>query len=817
MSVLSRDQMSALLDSQPAGSTVYLLGAGGCGMSALGHLLLDRGFTIAGSDVEMNSAIRELQNRGARIQIGHRAEHIADSVPFVLIISSAIPQDNVELTTAGALNIPTVRRGTVLACLIGLREGICVAGMHGKTTTAAMLAFALEQLTGDSSYAVGAQVSQLKPHGRFRGGADSGVGKGNSFFVAEVDESDGTLREFSPDHSIVLNVDHEHLDYFADFDAICREFVEFSKRSRGRLVYCADDIDLERMNRELPNSVSFGFASFADYRAELLENTAHSTIESDRNLTRFRVFHRGTLLGVFVIRLSGEKNITNATAVVAMLHQLQFAPEAIAASVKGFVGADRRQQEIHRDGDFRVFEDYGHHPAEIRATLSAMRSLNPGRLLVVFQPHRYTRTQFLRDQFAVSFLEADLFWLTEIYAASEPPIPGVSGAALAEAIRVRGQSVEYTPSPEHLSESVRSAMRPGDLVLFLGAGDITRAAHAFAERLKAENRDLNRDLYDALAERLSHGSVVRRNEVLAKRTTLRVGGRADCYVEPISEYDLAIVLRFCFERRVPVTIIGRGSNLLIRDGGIRGVVVSLSRPEFGRIEVCESELRCGAGAKLKSIAAAAKKHELGGFEFLEGIPGTVGGALRMNAGAMGSSVFTVVRSVRFMDREGTVYSRSVEELDVQYRCCSLFKDHIALGAVMKGLPARREAIESRMRECSRKRWDSQPAASSAGCIFKNPPAIPAGMLIEELGLKGERVGGAVISDVHGNFIVNDGDASARDVLELIEIVKRKAASVRGIQLETEVEILGENLPWGWIEKDFEAENSKQFERVAPHV
>jgi UDP-N-acetylenolpyruvoylglucosamine reductase len=293
-----------------------------------------------------------------------------------------------------------------------------------------------------------------------------------------------------------------------------------------------------------------------------------------------------------------------------------------------------------------------------------------------------------------------------------------------------------------------------------------------------------------LAKQLSAEATVRANEPLARRTTLRVGGPADLYVEPASEADLAAVLRFCAGHERPFFVLGRGSNLLVRDGGYRGVVLCLAHPFFSRIEFAGDRVQCGAGAKLKTLAVEARRNRLAGFEFLEGIPGSVGGGLRMNAGAMSSAMFDVVESVRLMDFNGNARDWRPPELSVEYRACSTLKNHIAISAVLRGKEDSRESIAQRMIAFSRKRWDTQPAAPSAGCIFKNPATIPAGRLIDELGLKGTRVGGAVVSAEHGNFIVNDGTATARDVLELIEVLKQRARVERGIELRTEVEIIG---------------------------
>jgi UDP-N-acetylmuramate--alanine ligase len=296
---------------------------------------------------------------------------------------------------------------------------------------------------------------------------------------------------------------------------------------------------------------------------------------------------------------------------------------------------------------------------------------------------------------------------------------------------------------------------------------------------------------EELRRRVSTDTVIRCGEPLAHRTTLRVGGPADLFVEPSSTVDLAAVLGFCAEEALPFLVLGRGSNVLVRDSGFPGVVISLAQAHFCRIEPSGEHLSCGAGAKLKAVAVEAKRQSLSGLEFLEGIPGTLGGGLRMNAGAMGAAIFDVVESVRLMDRTGRVAELKRAELQVQYRSCPALRTQIALGAVLHGQPASRQSIQERMNEFSRKRWSSQPAAPSAGCIFKNPVTVPAGKLIDELGLKGSRVGGAYVSAEHGNFIVNDGSATAQDVLQLIERIRRAALEQRGIELETEVEIVGD--------------------------
>jgi len=816
-------------------------------MSGLGHLLLDSGHRVFGSDLVLNEAIDQLRQRGAQIYCGHRAEQIAAARPVLVIYSSAIRLDNPELRAAEALHIPVVRRAVLLAALVRRQRGICIAGMHGNTTHPALLAFAFDNLRPTPGYAVGPCVPELPRHARLSGKVQSPKSKVPSgeaparppFFVVEADESDGTLREFAPEAAIILNVDEEHLDYYANLDAVCREFEMFARQTRGPLIFCADDARLYEHFANYPRAFSYGFSPLAHYQVQskananktsangsppgLVDHETRDCADSRETwpTTRFEVCYQGKSLGEFSTKLLGQKNVSNTCAVIALLHQLGFGPSEIGGAIASFRGVERRQQELFRDSRFCIVDDYGHHPAEIQATIQAMHQLRAGsgsRLLVAFQPHRFTRTQYLLNQFATCFSGVDRLWVAEVYAASEAEISGVNGQTLAKAVRAQGQAVEFVPTLTELRRAVRSAMVPGDLVLFLGAGDITKAAHELAQELSHESMAQNDRPADAetrrsgaqqpavglhvgapaaparLSKKLSRDAVLRADEPLAKRTTLRVGGQADFYVEPASEADLAQVLGFCAEEKLPFVILGRGSNLLIRDGGIRGFVICLAQAHFIRIEISGERLHCGAGVKLKLVSVEARRHGIAGLEFLEGIPGSVGGALRMNAGAMGSWMFEAVESIRFMDYLGAVHERKASEVYVEYRGCPLFKNHIALGAVLKGRAAAPDVIAQRMNQFSAKRWESQPAAASAGCIFKNPITIPAGKLIDELGLKGTRVGRAVVSDVHGNFIVNEGGATAQDVLNLIDLIKQRAKTARDIDLETEVEILGDELP-----------------------
>ena len=754
---------------QISGETrVHLVGMGGCGMSGLAHLLLDMGFAVTGSDLCENADLRQLQNRGAGFSLGHNAEKINENRPVLVVYSSAVRLDNSELARANQLGIPIVRRAILLSALVNCKRMVCVAGMHGKTTTTAMLAHTLEQLGNDVGFAVGAKVPQLGRHARMPSAE-------NSFFVLEADESDGTLREFHSEHSIVLNIDEEHLDFYENFESVCDEFIAFGKQTSGRLIYCADDPLLPEIYANNLNSISYGFNPAADYQAEIISSK------------EFIVRHHQQSIGQFRIGLFGEQNISNAVAVVAFLHVNGFAPDNISEALCKFKGVNRRQQELTCDHRYRIFDDYGHHPREIRATLSALNEQCSGRLLVAFQPHRYTRTKHLLGDFAQCFDGVDLLWITEVYAASEPPIDNINGQRLAEAISKSGQPAAFAATLEILRDKIRNVLRPGDTILFLGAGDITQVAHQLVKDMHMKEMTHTTELRGLLSSQ----STVMENEPLGRHTTLGVGGPAEIYIEPAGEKELAVVLRYAADKGVPVFILGRGSNLLVRDGGIRGIVISLRHESFSGIEVIDAQIHCGAGARLNHIANAARDAGLKGMEFMEGIPGCLGGALRMNAGAWGGATFEQVIQVRYMSYDGQIEERAADQMGAVYRSCSVLGDHIALGAVLQGIHTEKELVRSTMNYLRKQRTESQPHYRSAGCMFKNPEGFSAGKLVDECRLKGLSEGGAKVSEQHGNFIVNDGTASAEDVISLIETVRVKVREIRGIELQTEVQIVGE--------------------------
>lgn len=452
-------------------------------------------------------------------------------------------------------------------------------------------------------------------------------------------------------------------------------------------------------------------------------------------------------------------------------------------SLRRFEHARRRFEIKYKSDRFLLVDDYAHHPTEIRATLATARSTGRNRVLTMFQPHRYSRTWALRREFGRAFDDAERVVVTDVYPASEPPLPNVSGKTIVDEIVAHGhRGVSYQPRLEWVHRDIGNMIASGDLILSLGAGNIHEQLAILAADLVVAER---------LKEIVGEEGEVRLYEPLAKHTTLRVGGPAQFWVEPRNEAAFAELIRYCHREKLPLFVIGRGSNLLVRDGGIRGVVVHPCGGEFDKVAVSGNQITAGVGAKLKEVAYAGKAAGLGGLEWMEGIPGAVGGGLRMNAGAMGRQTFDNVMSVRYLDDEGNAVTKTPAELEIGYRRVPSLDQKFVVSAVFTGTPSAAEEINRRLNESQEKRRTTQPSARSAGCIFKNPKSCPAGKLVDELGLKNSQVGHARVSEVHGNFIVNEGGATAAQVLELISRIQEAARTQRGIELETEVEIVGE--------------------------
>ena len=760
------DLSARLLTAEPP-LRVHLIGVAGSGMSGLALLLLGMGHRVSGCDRVTSAETERMTALGLNFSSPQTAESVRDAE--LVVYSSAIRPENPAFAAAAEAGIPMWRRAECLAAIMHTRKGIVVAGTHGKTTTSSMAAHILREAGLDPSHYVGAEIPIL--------GANARWAKSGENFVAEGDESDGTLALYHPEHSIILNIEAEHLDHYRDLDEIRAVFTRLADQTSGHIIYCAEDPVASEICAGRANAVSYGWED-ADYTT--------TEIRDLKGSSAFTVMKNGAPLGDIELGIPGDHNILNALAAIALADICGAEFPHTARALSSFAGARRRFETKYLSAAYRIIDDYGHHPTEIAATLQTARSLKPARVVVLFQPHRFTRTQLLADDFGRVLQAADRVFITDVYPASEPPIEGISGQTIVDAMTPHGDiPATFLPDLATAHHAVGNALQPGDLLITLGAGNVHEAGTRIAGDLK---------VLEEMIALMPEGEIAGRlYEPMRKHTTLLVGGPAQYWLEPHAFYGFAFLVDYCRQRGIPVRVVGRGSNILVRDGGIRGAVIHPTGEAFSDVTVDGNNLvTAGAGVRLKKLASVAGGHGIGGFEWMEGIPGNVGGALRMNAGAMGIEMFDQVVRVTFLDEDGVIRTRERDEITAHYRNVPELRRNFALQAVFKGKRDTPENIKERWNESREKRKATQPVAASAGCTFKNPEHIPAGKLIETLGLKSERRGNAAVSDVHANFLVNEGRAKASDILALIETIRTKARDEQQITLETEVKILGDD-------------------------
>ena len=452
---------------------IHFVGIGGIGMSGIAEVLHNLGYLVSGSDSRESETTRRLASLGVRVAIGHQAENVGEA--DVVVRSSAVTQENVEVAAARQRLIPAIQRAEMLAELMRMKYGVAVAGTHGKTTTTSMVATVLARGGLDPTMVIGGRLNAL--------GSNAKLGRGD-FLVAEADESDGSFLKLSPTIAVVTTVDAEHLDYYRDLAQIQDAFVEFINKVPfyGLAVLCLDQENIQALlPRVEKRYLTYGLRTQADFLARDV-SFAGLTAEC-------RVFWKGQSLGRLALKVPGLHNVYNALAAVAVGMDLDLSFEVIRDALSEFTGVDRRFQVRGEAGGVTVVDDYAHHPAEIQATLNAAKDGFGCRVIAVFQPHRYSRTQALLAEFSTAFYQADRLFVTEIYPAGEAPIPGVSGRQIAEGVAGHGhRHVSYTAHKGDLAKAVLDEVRSGDMVMTLGAGDIWRVGEEILDGLRAGGR-----------------------------------------------------------------------------------------------------------------------------------------------------------------------------------------------------------------------------------------------------------------------------------------------------------------------------------------
>lgn len=738
----------------------WMLGANGMGMGPLALYLKASGASVCAWDDASRGPMRALlqaaeipftQNPWAS---GHR--------PTLVGHSSAIRPGHPLRTVATTHGAELVRRGELLARVASTKKLVAICGSHGKTTTCGLVIAALEAAGADFGHVLG---------GLFRDATQSPARASTGpWLVAEVDESDGTIGAFSPEITVAVNLDWDHPDYYRTEADLEQVFAHLFKRTRSLILIPVGNERLSRLCQGCTAKVmTVGPGGDFDIQ-DIGSTSAHSEVALAGQWSAQR-YH---------LPVVGAFNRSNAGFALAVAWQV--AGRLGAEPLGRWSGIRRRQDILLEQPSLRVVADYAHHPTEIAALLGWLRETSTGHLVIVFQPHRHTRTRQYAQAFREALSLADRVLLLPVYAAGEAWVEGGTSDYLMPASQ---DKFTLLADRRTLLTQLRQAIAGKEAtVAFVGAGDVDLEARAFARE--------EADLESFTRGRLSAATVLRRHEPLARHVTLGLGGSAAWYAEPADRHDTSELLNAARALGLPVFVLGRGSNLLVPDEGYAGLVLHPAGAFWTGIEALgNNHFRVGGGVRLKELCGHAARLGISGFEFLEGIPGTIGGSLRMNAGAMGSWIFDRVVSLTWLDAQGIQHEALRAEIEAGYRDCPRLHNTVVLSAVLAGEgepgPA---AVRATMESFAQRRRASQPRDPSAGCVFRNPEAAKAGALIDAAGLKDSVVGAARVSPIHANFIVNTGEATAADVITLMRRVRAQVREQAGVTLEPEILLLG---------------------------
>jgi UDP-N-acetylmuramate--alanine ligase len=769
-----------------SGRRLHFIGIGGAGMSGLAVVCAGLGAEVTGSDRSESSYMERLRGAGLEPKIGHDAANLPEGAEVV--VSTAIAAANPELALARERGLTVIHRGELLAELCAEKRLIAIAGTHGKTTTTAMTVWALRGLGEDPAFFVGGEVPGLGP-----AGAPANAGWGESeWVVAEADESDGSFLRLDPEIAVITNVEMDHHSKWGSLEPLIAAFVGFAGKSRVAV--------LPAPSREggAVEEVREALVTSDPERVRSNPRIAGKSANAPGGPAEFSAVKPPS--AVLDLAVPGAHNVLNARAALAALAAAGFDVDAAAGALADFRGVRRRLEVKGERGEVRIYDDYAHHPTEVRAALSALRGLAPPRLIAVFQPHLYSRTKVFAAEFGAALALADEIAVLDVYPAREEPVgplANVSGldVARAAADRSGGKPVAWLPtaaSAQAFLGARLEALPKGSILVTIGAGDIFKLGEAL---LTGGEGDPGRTSLFVREGSPSPPAGIERDYPLARLTTVRTGGPADFFARPESQEDLVALLAWAKKASVPVGVVGSGSNLLVADDGFRGLAMKLGGA-LTEVERDGTHLRCGGGARLPSAAAKAAGWGLSGLEFGINIPGTAGGAVRMNANAYGGQLAEVLEWVEVSTATGTE-RRDPETFGFVYRNSNLGPAEVVSRASFALTPSDPDEVRATLASMRGRRREAQPSGiKTFGSTFKNPEderagGRSAGQLLEAAGCRGLVHGGARFSEKHANFVENTGEATTADVLALMAEGRRRVQEKFGVELEPEVQVLGD--------------------------
>ena len=754
-------------------SHIYFLGIGGIGMSALARFFNKEGKKVLGYDKTETVLTRQLSDEGIAI---HYTD-LADDIELIglrpectlVILTPAVPSSMGERLYFEKSNYRIEKRSRVLGMITDNYKTIAVAGTHGKTTSSSLIAHLLRSSGLDchaflggisANYNSNLLLPELNP--------------ASSYCVAEADEYDRSFLQLHPFISIVTSMDADHLDIYGNHQEMMVGYQQFASQVQpgGTLIYKRglplDDIEGRKL--------TYGFDSAADVYADNIR-IHHGDYFFDLN-------YLGRKIENLNLGIPGWHNVENATAAAASMILCGLSEEQLRVGLSSFKGVKRRFEYVVKSPRKIFIDDYAHHPAELRAIIESVKQLYPVRKITgVFQPHLYSRTRDFAKEFAESLDLLDEIILLDVYPARELPIEGINSKLIFDQLNSANKKL---CTLQQLPAIIKDT--EPEVLVTLGAGDIDTCI----DELKKIMQPLVR--FDKLKaindlQKICKGEILI-NEEMAKYTWLKIGGPADILIKPKNNNDIIAANNYAFDNNIPCFILGNGSNLLVGDKGIRGLVIAVKFAEETLVQDGD-EFTVSASYSLPKFVLDTIKLGYQGLEATAGVPATIGGATIMNAGAYGTEMFDCIVRVKVL-RNGLIKVLEKSEIEFSYRHTNLKNDVVLETTFKLHKAVNKEELAKRRTELLDKRKDSQPLnRPNTGSVFKNPKPDFAGRLIEEVGMKGYEHGKVQVSPKHANFLVNNGGATAKEFCELVELVKEKVFKEKGIRLHTEVEYVGE--------------------------
>lgn len=760
---------------------VHIMGICGVGAAGVAWMLHLRGWKVSGCDRHIPPTLGAFfAKNGIAVWQDHAPAHLKDC--DALVYSAAVSPNEPELALARAGGLTVLSRGECLAGWVSGLRSVSMCGTHGKTTTSCFLTRLLQCIGQKPLWCLGGYTSRLLTNAGPRHNDLTGSMASDQLAVAEADESDGSLAYEHPAVTVITNIDLDHLDHFRDGEEIERCFATVVENTREAVAVCADAPRAMRVAARFRGPVlSYGFSEEAALRAEIIHRDALGTT--------FILWQGNDRIADISLPVPGDHNVLNALGALAAARLLGFDVKVLAETLSQAcdeLPKRRFQWMTPRDAAVRVVMDYAHHPTEIQAMLSMARLQNPKRLRVVFQPHRYSRTLRLMDQFVGAFEGVQELILLPVYAASEHPVPGGMSHDLYAELR-RNNPIRPLLLARDVGETVgylRRTARTGDLILVVGAGDVERVAHELKEGPTlplTENRP-----FQTLSKLLPDEAQLEPNASLAPYSFYRVGGCAELIAAPRDVPALSALRLVCKTHGIPVRFHGCGSNTWFSDFGLPGVLCVLSSPVFSGYRREGEEVEIGAGMVGAELLARLERDGLSGLEFMQGIPGTIGGWTRMNAGAHGHAFWERVTRIRAITDDGQLRHLPAQAVTAGYRSVIGLSGLAIIGVTLRLTAATPEHIKSARHTAAAARADFA-GLRCCGSLFRNPEGQKAGMMLDALGAKAWRIGGAFVAPHHANVIAAGEGCTASDLLALTLRLQGACQEAYGIVPEPEVQ------------------------------